>query len=1291
MLNSQLVGDGTRIHTLALDLLTSGPIAEALQVRLPRAAKLMAARGPNFAPIDVFQGEAGVFELLIPGSDQPFLVTLEYRFNASDALLVSDSPADLPTFSWPCLAFSQSLATGQRKISLPRGGTPSTTFEESFRPWWFKQVAWNSNDAARKEALSLLQAPIDLEARHIRSLADLFSHIEEPNRPVFIDRGAIRRLGVALDEMNLSSTTSPQPRESVLAVLDSFGLSANPANRSLIIHEKTRPAFDDKSDAQIKSAIMKATVEAREHGYDEFDELGRMTHWREEALLSMRPHSRLGPGTSPVQDTLVSLEAFEKRPAPVSEDAGFQNSVTWLAALVILLFSFSGSRLSKQTRGVWVAFALVLCGLLTPLSGVTGVSCWLGLCMGVLVVCIYWAMAGNRRDPEKGRLMGKPRSLRTRAMIVPCVLTLVCAVHAAGEVLVRAQPLALPLRDGASQETVLAFIPFDQASDPVPDAERVLLSLSDYEKLVAIRDTGKKKLAAMRQVESDGFGAISASHRLLRRASEVTLLSEYTFELSDQTACDWKIPLAEAVQVSAQIDGHETTVRLVEGEPMCRVTLEGKGRHTLLVSQQLQPAIRSNRKMPVAHVSNTILQNLQRDELGQAGTIAWLREAAKAGDRVSLPPCSTVTGLLTWDVLGLGDHVMAQLCVDSSSSVPTVSFTLDADWFVMSAPIPGHTALLSSQPAAEAGLRQWRIDFSPPLTHGDLIEIELLRAGLESTLGSSYQYRMLPSLDGPGLHIKHCTLVTKSGVWRSALHSHPQRNDRENNQAESTDRDAGEEPPTLVVLDVSGAALRQPWIFAAIENEARVKQNVTVIASPGLLEVLLEAFISQSGQTGECWQELEIPEDLTLVDISGPGLRGWRQVTRNQIVLNFEPTEARERPQAIRIRAKCHLEATQTGGWSRAIPWFEWPGATLEDSELAIVGWREMGVHAESRPGMTRVDIPSPESNTQSRVVFRVPAESKPGRLSVGEPAPRAKVQVQSYLNFYPEMIEWLALARYEVRNGPCREIRLELPEGWAEGAEFQMLDSPARTRLIDEGGRKIVVLTPIEEAWGEQRVLVQARRSRLVEEIEFPSIVPLGLGQVTTLLAWSNQSNRRLITEGSAGIQEVDPSRFLPFEPAALNTASLHVYRALRGGWHLRFVDESAAPEGDFAYASGAAILVDVDCSIGAQGTVIGQTRCTLLAPTGSSLAFALPQGAKVLKAYRDATLVPVYHDPDRKTCRVFLESARTRHISDLASSDFGSFFREDWTPGSATGDGWQSGIVYAPYSSRMECKVGR
>jgi hypothetical protein len=1132
----------------------------ALRISLPSGAALQAAwiDGAPFVPIEATDGLAIPRGSTRDGTDHVLL--LDYLLTGGSSRAALEPRLNLPTLAttWILEGSERAERQGLRDV---KARPPDV------RPGW--SSASVLPPATTPPAGGTLGAWLQAESRG--------------NTPWIVDAEALAVAGLG------PGTRFENAADTAAEALAALGLVARPSGFAHVLTTNVAP-----TDPHRTARVAEAARDGR-------DRSGRyVTPW----VWAAEPSSDQRGQRFLVSSTLEATAG--ERPGPG------QTPGAWLAAAALLAIGWPSSRRPHRSVGP-LAGAIGLLGGLALLR--PDLDPWIApiaLAAGCLAGWQLLAPGGRQTSGAASSSASKLLARGGGLALLAASLHALAAPAAAtsGQV------------NDTSTSPILILLPYERAEDAGAPARRAIVRLKDLERLEELAKKASDRTSRERSVRSDGFGARSARHVVRELGDRLVLDSTITLVGADDIGRDWPLALDGWLGVSVWLDGVEATPALDPGGRRGWVRVRGTGEHVLRIQ-----ATRTNANpgsIPIPSVARATLVR-PGDPTGAVDESIGPRDRLPAPSAPDPPASRPSVELLTrWEPCPLGDRLEIRL--RNAGSEPLSSAVIQ---------LPGPGSRLLPNRSAErrdrvrlepgGGGSRFQASFVPPLEAGDA-------ATLSAWSPAAAERPLLRGLPRPALASGADVLSSRVAVrprdgWSvfpvDPLGPSPSRIPVGDFLAAWVDPVASEQRPTVawdaldprpLTLALRPATPRtrlRPRVECAVDGaRVRVRAEVEIVEAPATLGSLA----------------VRLPRGFRLFDVVGEGVTGWhRTTTADRIVIAW--SSARGYPSSLALLG--WLETDGSGGpieslsreLSLTIP--EWEAELVESTDLTLAAAPEVALDVEESTGWSR-SVPTKDATgpLPVRAAFRVDEHAAGVRLRYRLEGRPADVQVLSHLEFQPDAIEWRARARYRVRGGPCRELRLEVPTAFAHSLEVRVEPAGAQVRSTPAGEATRLEVRFETPTWEDPRVFIRSLGARRTGAVDFPTLVPLGLGRVDTYLAWIDASGRELAAEGSAGVREVERARFTPRELDLEERPERRVYHVLRSGWSLRLRpsrDPGDSPEEKIVRA-------EIEARVGLDGASSGRLLCVLESPPTHAQAIRLPDRVTIVGAHDGTRFLPCY-----------------------------------------------------------------
>ena len=355
--------------------------------------------------------------------------------------------------------------------------------------------------------------------------------------------------------------------------------------------------------------------------------------------------------------------------------------------------------------------------------------------VGGLAILIIELSRRIRRVPEPSLMAGRSRSSIDRLVVRSAVgtLLLLLIVGAIG---------ALHAAPPEGESPILALMPYEMAFDPARPPDRVILRLTDFNRLC--------RLAVHEPSPAATVTAVSALHRVARvAAQQIIVESRFELQARGRAPFSWEFPVSFARDIGATLDGESCPIAIVPGGAKAQVVIPGAGTHVLRLHRSVAAAADESgseaislpiNPMPTArviveppgdgvaqgHLAARGLIELKPDRtlsgrLGPADRIVirW----SKPGPAGALRTVGSVEGLALWDVNPAGDRLRARLTYHQPREISTIRLSHEPGLILRSVQAPGRSEVFFED--SQDG--QWILSIDPPLPPGATLTIDCWR------------------------------------------------------------------------------------------------------------------------------------------------------------------------------------------------------------------------------------------------------------------------------------------------------------------------------------------------------------------------------------------------------------------------------------------------------------------------------------------------------------------------------------------------------------------------------------
>jgi hypothetical protein len=1172
-----------------------------------------------------------------------------------------------PTFSVPCV--SATWFVGRRdnaaiETTRPEGADRVTPY------FWLGQVPRRLEallDSRRRErAGRALMSAIEIGYRAVApldlTLGEVLTRLDAGDIPLVVDRWALDALGVSAESPLRAPVGDIEAAQSLEERLALLGLVARPVGRALVVTSMVSIVDRNLEGEFGEGALVDAVAAAARVGTDNRGRFCSVARWR--GLSSSQRD--LGATFDPIANSGVRYHTIERVGA--ESWSAIETRPTWPGRVLgwlsgILVVCVGATRLIPARVGrAWVILGAMLATGVAAVAAAPGIeSAFFGTVAGALILLVHWLgrAIGRRVERPNSGVSARPLSALRRGAIT----TLVVAAGLSSLSFVEGRARQAPVPDarlGSAEvaRPIVVLFPIEAGIEEGPDT-RALMRLDDLERLIGLARDARAAAEASRESITRGFGAKEARHRIAKTEDgRLRVVSEYHLLGADPEGSQWSVPLGDSVDVLASVDGQPANLFVSAITETGRVTIRGPDPRFLQVSRTVPVGRGGLFPLEVASVAASRVTMLVEDEgTGERRPVTeverWLgpvqRTMIGPSNRLEPPerPRANVSPLALWSAMATGDHLELRVGTSGPGELDRIGVELGEGWLVFPRDRTGGATRVSEidgRPGA------WTIEAVPALAAGEFLRVDFWRARAPANEGRE-ESRPVPDprlfdLDVVGglfaVSTAEVGAVRGGGIEetegdRSALGSFLERW-----------KEPEAAPPAVDACWFWSDRPTGDWIVGRAPSRLTVQPTMQVGFRLGRLDVNAQALLTQQSNRPIGEVSIGVPPNLTVLEVEGAGLTGWARPAPERIVARFDQFEASSR--TLRVRGWMTLDSDPEAGERREgqtdIPWFTWPGATVEAGLLTIAQAADLSVSVGEENGLRRLTAEETEGLGPILAAYRVERGGTPGAARWRGEDPGADVLVVSHLTVLADSADWIARARYRVRGGPCRKMRLEVPIEWARGMDVRIVGADGVTRLEREGERMIAEIDLTNPVWGDEEVEVRARRPLPEKTLEFPTLVPLGKGQAETYLIWTDDSGAGVSAEGSAGLQPIAPARIEQTEALGIDLERSRAYRAVRRGWSLAIrLPEQRVP------SDGASSLARVEwCEMRVvaelNGGAVGMTTCELTDGTGTELVFRVADSCEVVSALVDGSPGRAFRDIGERVI-VRLPNQRVRRVA--------------------------------------------
>jgi hypothetical protein len=1239
-LTTTLEESGQASHQLILDFL--GQVPASFSVKMPPGTELLrASRAQRMLEV---VDQRGSLLILLGGSEsmRSTRIVLDY---------VEKVPRDtplrptVPTFGFPCIRFNWRVdlpdgweigrvGTGLSKTEPLTSGDPLETLRAgSPIASWIE--ARDRREPAEKETLETLRLRI-LEARRPTKItlgAWLLGLASAP-MPIVVDR-------LRLDAEGIGPST---PLELVVkgGVIDAVEPVRLELGDFCLVPLADAIVLTTRSAPELLLSRGDAAWAAQEPGVKDAASAGADPSARWVALEAwcQESGSRAGSVDAPRIDTPQGVSflcnGWPGADAWVTCVPKARRLFAWLLpATALLMLGLVIRLIGDPWRSRVLALLTIVVLSVSFLASRIPIEIRAGLAPGIAAA---WLIQPTRRG-RSGSQSTEASSLsrrRTRSSAVArigIILALSAGLAAPGH----AAPVASP-----PNEPILVLLPYEGTADPNVLPTRVVLRLSDYERLRAATER--------RELEPSRCFAIEASHKIeLREDQSAQVASEFSLVVEGDGPAEWQIPSAVAWEISATLDGRPQPVQILNEGQVSSVSVVGAGRHQLRFVRSLKVGDASAvdrlafeiNPVPRTVVSLSSPEPLRSIEVGrrplesapsslrveaELGPARWVRldwKDSNAG-REAGPPAG-LSALVLWDAHPTGDLVRLRLRPSHPEGIDAIRLLFEPDVAVR---VVDSARVVRSKWEVTADGPEWSSAFDPPLSLDDPVELEVWRGNVGPMRPTDL--RRLPRIEVRGGRSFRGTIAfRRAGDWSGRLGP---RSEFDSGDEEAFVKAWGrlpDDPYTLAGTSSFQRLAMAEVVTRPIAPRRTIKPAVRLDLSDGRIDAAIEATLTDvAGHSADL--DVDVPTNFALDQVRTEGLTSLSRPTAGRIHLEFGPFAGESRKIVVRGHALSNPEgsAAEVQRFKVRSIWPRWSSAVEEPGTLTIVSTTRPLLEASTGVVLQSNSEPTAASRQAGpfRKVYQVEAGADAGTVTWQATAPRVAVSLRNRLAVSEESADLNATIRYDVAGGPLDVLYLRLPAVWAREAKVELVGDSYQLTSETRGDWMIWTIRPRRPIWGSARLLVRSTRELGAQkEIAFPDIIPLGQGSVDKLLAVERRTDAPLEIEGASGVQSVDISRFDDGPGRPTEIPPIGVYRVTEDLWTLKVRVGGADLQGASSRGRTSIRHATACCSLQRDGTTWGTSTLLVDAQRGSTLGFHIDPSSEVLSASAAGRPLPV------------------------------------------------------------------
>ena len=1243
-----LIREATLVSQLSLDsgihhrlsLLVCSPSATTLVMTMPAGSTIERVRRDGVAILPTNSATGVELEVPPPAPNRPFSAfTIEYHTSGDADSRTLELRRALPDFSLPGQAFSWDLIVpegwevsraegGLKETDIPRPNSIVSRFlDASWFPWQNKSR--RLPDKVIESLLGELDEVVHSIASGDLTLGRWLLRLDSGRWPIVVDRVALRTAGWGPgSRFDVPAQTSGTPR-TVAMILQPMKLAAVPLNGLILITGSGQVASVEADPASWSDRLRKVATEEN----DPTDRFQSVARWRGEP--SPRSRSAYESSSGIEMGLARRTWRFASQGWPTADarltlvDDRREYALVWFVFSIVLGLGWITRGLRASFRGIGIALVGTLATLGLGWSGhqlAPMLLAVVGGCVGVLSLWLGRSVRLSTPSRTSERInrfrLIRPFSMSTHLPMVTMLAFLTGSVIAS--------PFKL-----ADDRPILALLPFDGDPDPAVKPDRVILLVSDYERLVGLALGNKPSTA-------EEVSLMSVVHRLrLVDPGLAEVLTTLEVEVAGKGPGSWAFPVGMSVELTTEVDDRPVSLAISNDGLTATVEFVGVGVHRVrfrrLVRLATSDASRKQALVPIQPASFALV------EIAKGKTPVWVEVAGAAGEISAqggeiggiLGPIASldvrwspdgraqqagltgpVEALFLWDARPFGDRIRMKLAHSDGRGASAIRLSLDPGLVIRRHSIPN---VVSIRQGGTPTQPDWLATIDPPLPKDTTVEVEFWRP--TSPNKSSRKW--------PRVEIHSSGLVSttigfrRPSDWSGRLETATggeSVSDASFARAWGTFPEAG---MTLAGAVKSGNPGPLEVTIAPNSLQRTIRTAVSLEPSPGRLNAIIEATLSdRQGHSFDL--EADLPPDFQIARITADGLLRWSREVQGPVHLWLDGTDVRERKVRIEGWTSVMTDPVmiESRTYEAKVPWPGWLDSELVPERIEI----SSSLRFQVEPAFDAQAIKPPGFSTTDSI-FRATYRADPGiraatiRWISGDS--KANVTVDSQLEIDVDKIHWTASMDYEITGGPAESLNLKLPATWARHATIEIEGTPLRLVTPPDkvsGGYTSWKVLPNSPLWGRTRLILRSFQTLEVgQELAFPHVIPLanpGRGSVQRYdVSIGNSSGLLMEVAGSSGLQPIDPSKIKSSRRFNFQSPIRRAFQVSGDRWDLllKFGRSgkltSRSSEDEKAVVSTASI----DYVVAWDGSTWGKARFVLEPRHGPFLAVDLPAMASI------------------------------------------------------------------------------
>lgn len=301
-------------------------------------------------------------------------------------------------------------------------------------------------------------------------------------------------------------------------------------------------------------------------------------------------------------------------------------------------------------------------------------------------------------------------------------------------------------------------------------------------------------------------------------------------------------------------------------------------------------------------------------------------------------------------------------------------------------------------------------------------------------------------------------------------------------------------------------------VFGSLSSEVFIKESVYLITtrvSCAVMQAKTDIF------------QLRIPDDLSLVNVSGGNIKDWDLGGDGVLTVNlYEKVDGNY---TFTVNTEKYRDTEDT---SFTVPQFELVDAKREDGEVIIKADSALRVQVEEKEHVTQID----PKELAGRVAFEDFVSAfkyfrRPYRVSlkISMIQPKITAQQNIRISFSETLIDYFSQVLFQVKDAGVFKFRFLVPENFrlVEVGDDKTVDSFS---VAQEGGQNVLTVILKNKAYGDFRLPVHLEADKEDKDIalSMPRVQSLDAEKEEGVISLSLRKNLKLSTEDIKSLRPI-------------------------------------------------------------------------------------------------------------------------------------------------------------------------